>query len=514
MLSHWAPTFVESCPFAAVWKALILRFRLQVSEQSRYYANVAKESNMRINLAPFSSVATRKRVYRHILKSAAVAISFCGCASGAEAKDISADTSITTGTPTARTLADRGTDHPNVKDFGAALDGMTNDYPAFNAARGAAATNGEIDVPTGGFVVDTVPTAGPSTPVLWRLSGNTYGMGGPPVNGLGTDEVETFLGNGGGKFFTRTSSTSSSGPLVRIDDAITHAGGSGTLSSLLVNTIITSPSSGLGSDPWGITSNLVTNGSTNGPSSAEAVAVAGYSTRTGTAGMGEIWGGNFSSTDQSGKDSTNSGSMVGVETDLSASDADDYSNGVRVGQDVELSNYQQSGTASFGYGVRVVANTGTFVERSFSVIGDFVDGFACDLGSQQSGGACLKMAAGQQIDFTADSKHSLAYESDGLSYKAKNKEVARVDDNGNGTFSGQLTASAWFTAPSYVAANLPKPNFRSAGRLAFCSDCLKPGEAIGHGTGMPVFDDGHQQWVTSAGAIVYSAVKQVSFAER
>ena len=55
------------------------------------------------------------------------------------------------------------------------------------------------------------------------------------------------------------------------------------------------------------------------------------------------------------------------------------------------------------------------------------------------------------------------------------------------------------TIGNFAYASLPATGH--VGRWAFCTNCLKPSEAAGSGTGMMVFDDGHSEWVSTAGTI-------------
>jgi hypothetical protein len=183
------------------------------------------------------------------------------------------------------------------------------------------------------------------------MQGNNFGTGSTGVTGIGSDEVESYLGNSG-KLFGRTTSTASSGPLLWVISNVTHTGGTvgNAISGILVNTTVTSPGT-LNNYPYGISSSL----KTNGAAPAQAVALVGGSTRSGTAGSGEIWGTNLSVTDTSGANSSaaNGGALVGDETDVVASAADDAGNGVRVGKDIVLKNESGVGNAYFGFGSRV-----------------------------------------------------------------------------------------------------------------------------------------------------------------
>ena len=85
-----------------------------------------------------------------------------------------------TGTPTKRTGMDRAADTVNVRDFGAQLDGTTDDMPFFQAARNTTIHGGSrIWVPRGKTVLGsniTIPT-GSST--IWDFDAYTQGVGAP-----------------------------------------------------------------------------------------------------------------------------------------------------------------------------------------------------------------------------------------------------------------------------------------------------------------------------------------------
>jgi hypothetical protein len=76
--------------------------------------------------------------------------------SGGLSGDVSAATSLSTGTTTLRTLAARGADVVNVKDFGATGNGTTNDCPSINAAISAANAGGggTVFLPAGTYRSD------------------------------------------------------------------------------------------------------------------------------------------------------------------------------------------------------------------------------------------------------------------------------------------------------------------------------------------------------------------------
>jgi hypothetical protein len=190
-----------------------------------------------------------------------------------------------TGSTTARTLADRAADVLNVKDFGAALDGTTNDNAALQAARGAATKDQTIYLPDGKLLKTVNPTAGPST-VLWHLDGTTFPDGISPVLGIGAgDVVETAFG--GGRFLTRQSTSAVTGPLLRLDatNTWTAAPLGGVAATLAINT---NPRPGNTQYSWGI--NSIVNAASTGGNNNQDVAVAGSIFRTGAGATWQFFG--------------------------------------------------------------------------------------------------------------------------------------------------------------------------------------------------------------------------------
>jgi hypothetical protein len=97
-----------------------------------------------------------------------------------------------TTTTTLRTIADRANDQINVRDYGAKLDGTTNDAAAFMAAYTAASAGpggASIWVPRGGVNVTGATLTGGANPVLWKLDGDTFSTGTTPVSVLGDGDV-------------------------------------------------------------------------------------------------------------------------------------------------------------------------------------------------------------------------------------------------------------------------------------------------------------------------------------
>lgn len=90
--------------------------------------------------------------------------------------------------------------------------------------------------------------------------------------------------------------------------------------------------------------------------------------------------------------------------------------------------------------------------------------------------------------------------------------VANVIDASNLTTTGFLlkgaggvgiTGAGILALPTYTFTQLSGGTIGfGQGRQVFCSDCLKPGETTGLGTGMMAFDDGHTHFVSTAGTVI------------
>lgn len=329
----------------------------------------------------------------------------------------------------------------NVKDFGAALDGQTDDTAAFNAARAAAGDSYPvIFVPAGPIHLTTSPTHGFSGTDLWQLSGNTFPGSKTPITGLGHDIIESFMGS---KYFGRGGTHPDSGPVVRIDDTVNNVGGhfGDTTSTLEVNTNVPPENAALNDSAWGITS--VVNSYSTGP--AQHVAVVGFSYKK--ADGSAVWGANFSGSDTTGHDSSVSGSVVGGEIDVSAAGGLDNGgsghgnlpagSGIRVGLDVDL--FEKHG-ASIGWGIRV---NGPNVARGVSVNSREVTqaAFDTEFASIVSGANAYRMAADQTIGFDGKGVHALGYAPSGLNYSVSGKPVLQISDEGNLTVSGHINGS-------------------------------------------------------------------------
>jgi len=356
-----------------------------------------------------------------------------------------------TGGTTSRSAQDRAHDWINVTDFGAVLNGTTNDTAAWAAARAAATDYGTITVPRGRQFVNTAPTGGPATPVLWRYDGNYVGSSGTtPVVGMGTDIVESFVGS---KYFARSNTaTGFLAPVVRIDSTVNHTGGvaHNTVTALRINA---TPTSSAAEDTLGVAAVITS----TKPSGGNLVAVTGYSVVSPTGRNHAAFGGNISATDNTGLKSSASGiSSIGAEFDVLANDDDDAgagsadvpaNQGTRVVVDVVGAKAVAGGTdAVIGWGVRVGPSSdlsGVSFRRNYAAYGPFLkSAFSTEFAVQQAGANAIWLGDGHTIALNKSGANTLGYTTTGtprLRYMAGTTEALSISDAGTTTVGGMLT---------------------------------------------------------------------------
>ena len=157
-----------------------------------------------------------------------------------------------TGSTTPRMLNDRAADWVHVKDFGAVLDGVTDNLAVFNAARAAVSLNGTIQVPRGQLKFPNGISAGLATPVLWRTDGTTFPGGTAPIVTIGMpgDVTEGFFN--GNKYFGKRSALKGPGATLRVDMLQTDTTG-GNINDICGGvSVVTSQSLGNTNSVWGI----------------------------------------------------------------------------------------------------------------------------------------------------------------------------------------------------------------------------------------------------------------------
>ncbi len=357
-----------------------------------------------------------------------------------------------TGGTTSRAAQDRAHDWINVKDFGAKLDGTTNDTAAWAAARAAASDYGTITVPRGRQIVSAAPTGGPATPVLWKYDGNYIGSSGSSVvTSMGTDVVESFIGS---KYFARGNSYAGAPSVLRLDNTINHTGGSAANTSIaftINNTVSGAPLE----HPWGlaITHNTSQQGGNNN------VVFAAYGNRMPTAtGAFTVFAANISSTDRTGLNSSASGPHIATEFDVTANGLDDgglsgpyvpAGQGSRIILDVVGAQYNTGGAdCEIGWGVRTEATSGsshiTFI-RAFAHIGRFKHAaFSTEYATPDSAGAnAIWLGDNHTIALNAAGTAQLQYRTatSRLYYTVNGVDQWSVDASGNVRARGTVTGS-------------------------------------------------------------------------
>ncbi|ACL57408.1 tail fiber domain-containing protein [Methylobacterium nodulans] len=340
-------------------------------------------------------------------------------------------------------------DIPNVKDFGAQLDGTKEDLSAFSAARAATPNNGTVEVPPGTWKVSGTPAGGPSTPILWRLSGNTTPEGWPVI-GIGTDVVETMVE--GGKYFAKANSRPNDGPVVRIDQTINHSGG--TLANVIpafrVNQTITNVG-GLNNFGWANSTILTSSGRGAG----EHVALASLATRPADAlsdGQGQrspIWGLYVETNDQTNQPPDATGSMVGFEHDMFANGEDHFTGANRINHHMVLGRQNPTGPkAYFGWGSVISNKDGglgyAWPDQSYVGVGYGLQiafngaGFDASQGFSIAQAPAFRMAEGMSISFDAENRPMLRHDVGALRYYYNGTELFNIKDTGEFNIGGAI----------------------------------------------------------------------------
>ena len=241
--------------------------------------------------------------------------------------DVSQSTRVVSGSTVARTLASTGLDRLNVRDCGAAMNGTTNDAGAFQSCVNLMSPGQVLYIPPGGFNISYQPTV-PNGPIGFDLGEDGYGGGTTPVINVVNDlPVRGMLGSGW--YFSRLTDNgpySSGDPTVRIDGtqgATSNPGGVGNQSSLQTNCRVpnpTTPTSYGKNYTW--CNETVINDSHIGP--AQNVAMTGSLFRPydalndGFGPRGPGWALYWEANDQTGENSTASGTLIGAEGDIYA----------------------------------------------------------------------------------------------------------------------------------------------------------------------------------------------------
>jgi hypothetical protein len=349
-----------------------------------------------------------------------------------------------------RTAADRAAEQISVKDFGAKVDGSTDDSSAFSAARSAlGSSTGTINIPPGGFVVATPPTSGPSVPILWRMAGNLYGSTTNPVSGIGTDVVETFI-TGAGKFIGQTDAPVASGPaqpLMTVQRAVHRAGGdAGVMPTFTVNTDVANNST----VPfiWGLVSRISDSNTFTGGNDVAGYFQAVRSDGQVTLPRTPLWASTFEARDRNNAPSSQTGPLLGSEVDIFGNNLDDAN--VRLGQDIVVGRHNSGGgyTMEAAYGSRVSSFNGdtgnAWVKTGYGVTSGVADAaFSASGAVFRSVPIALRTGANNYIDFSSDKSILIRHNVTALQYSANGTLLFQLADGGPATFYGALAAPSY-----------------------------------------------------------------------
>jgi hypothetical protein len=355
------------------------------------------------------------------------------------------------------------TDTTSVVTYGAQLDGTTDDSEAFDDARGAVMANGTIRVPEGYWKVNSTPTSGPSSPVLWQLTGNTT-IEGWPIIGIGTDIVESVVE--GSKYFSKSSSRPNDGPVVRVDQTINHTGGTmgNVIPAFRVNQTITN--AGILNN-FGWANSTILTSSARG--SGEHVALAALASRPENAlddGLGPratMWGLYVETNDLTNQAADSAGSLVGFEHDMFCNGESAFTS-KRINHHMVMGRQNPTGPkARFAYALVVDNKDGgqlgfdptdqSYLEVAIGVKMPWLEAcFDASKGYSLAQAPAFKMADGMSIAFTEDNKSILRHDVGALRYYYNGAELLSVADTGQVAVAAGLQVGSTLT---YTYAHIP-----------------------------------------------------------
>ena len=379
-----------------------------------------------------------------------------------------------TGATTSRSAQDRAADWINVEDFGAKLDGTTDDTPALNAALTASQPDSTIYMSHGSghihYTGASITSPGPAGMVHWLLDG-PLADGNAVITGfLGTsrihkgDLVENF--HGGTKYLTVASAAPDMYGVLRLDYNLRAGAAAGTpggvATILRVNTQDNAASL---VSQWGI--HVLMDSYANPSSGASAWPQnVGISSTVYKHGYGWVAGHHVGVSDLQNVDSLTGGTMLGMEMGLHVNGADNGFNsgtignqgiriGIKVGIDQNVVDAGVQGEVGWAFHATGGGNT-----RFRSVLGvstgvityQVIDtrGATMAPAGYTDPIAALRMQAGQIIDFNGSTTDARGNAGNYLKYDTASGKllyyvggVARwsVDASGNMRCAGTVTGS-------------------------------------------------------------------------
>lgn len=394
-----------------------------------------------IHNVAFSCVTFYKQVFTQIVT---ILVEAEGISPGA---DLSAATSTTTGTTTPRTLASRDADFVNVKDYGAKLNGTTDDSAAVQAAYNACPTQGTILVPSGAWKVNTPITTTAGKTVFWQLQADTSGGGNLNYITDG-DSVQWYPG----RVAIWKTTTTSGNIFANVDFSFTlQQSGlpNGNVSSNFRPYMKTGTNIG-GAFPWNV--NAVTDVyavTQTGYTAPQAVGISSFITRY-TGSNVPVWSYLANTHDNTGLPSSQTAGMNGIEMDMVATGPDDAPNPAMAGgtgnrKQIYLSTGDYANIINGEFATNIWFQT-TAQSLSYSLM-SVVVGSPVYIGLDTRGAVlpsgytnpfyALLMKGGQAIEFNAPSgtwtptpNRTLSYNGVQFVYQVNGATAALITDTG------------------------------------------------------------------------------------
>lgn len=313
-----------------------------------------------------------------------------------------------------RTVRDVLSDRINVKDFGALIDGTTDDTASFQAAYDAATAGATIFVP--GYVAVVGAIAGTKF-VVWETDALTPGGDPLALPGVVSSTLATR------KVISRKGVATDYSSLQITREANFTGGSPGFVSTAF--TVDTAVSAGATNFEWNALFKL-----SNSAVAGENVALYSQATKLG---VGPTWAGCFEIRDQTPRDPAE-GAAIGIELSCTAAPGAD-TNRQRNGVNIAISRIGASGISEWGRGFWVSHDGNSRVREAFTNTAAYTEAvyqnnatvsagigrgaLLLDLGSGTVGvdtssatystGVAVKLASGQKVSFEATNAVNISY---------------------------------------------------------------------------------------------------------
>lgn len=369
-----------------------------------------------------------------------------------------------------RSLSDRAADRLDVRNYGAKVDGTTNDASAFAATRSAAKKGQVIAIPPGAVNLAGYSAAGPSD-VLWNIEGPAFFADGvTPLTNIGTDLTRSIL-HGNSEFLSRLDTKPDLAPPFRIDRQINYTGGkeANVMPASLMNCNINGDGTKAPSKNFVWCNQTIMRVYDTGPA-AEHVAVNGTAFRFG-APPGTVsgertsatWAGLFLNQDDTGK---YLGTQVGIEVDVVGAKIDTEKRRIII--QGQIANHPDPANPDEVMSVATGVSLGTNSPNSYIGVGYElttpynVAVFDASRATPMGNAPGVLLAPRQRIAFDGGANgaynRSLTWDSGLLTYRSQNGPIWQADDNGAFTVFGPLRAPVVVQIDSVAPSSTSDPS--------------------------------------------------------